>query len=78
MDIADDSTNGATFDWKGKGLLFFVSSHWEVLGYGKDEVSNLEWAVTCTSVPTSIETTKQTGEFADTRFLKDIIHTKWD
>jgi hypothetical protein len=43
------STNGATFDWRGKGWLFFVSSHWEVLGYGKDEKSDLEWAVTCTS-----------------------------
>jgi len=43
----DGSTNGATFDWRGKGWLFFVSSHWEVLGYGKDEPSNLEWAVTC-------------------------------
>jgi hypothetical protein len=47
------STNGATFDWKGKGWLFFVSSHWEVLGYGKDEASNLEWAVTCTSLRTT-------------------------
>lgn len=41
-------TNGATFDWRGKGWLFFVNSHWEVLGYGKDETANLEWAVTCT------------------------------
>ena len=44
-----NSTNGATFDWKGKGWLFFVSSHWEVLGYGREDSSNLEWAVTCTS-----------------------------
>lgn len=40
-------SNGATFDWKGKGLLFFVHSHWEVLGYGKDVEQGLEWAVTC-------------------------------
>ncbi|OWZ60151.1 hypothetical protein C356_00285 [Cryptococcus neoformans c45] len=39
-------SNGATFDWKGKGLLFFVHSHWEVLGYGKDVEQGLEWAVT--------------------------------
>ena len=42
-----NSTNGATFDWKGSGMLFFVHSHWEILGYGKDEASHLEWAVTC-------------------------------
>nr|ODN97581.1 hypothetical protein L204_02999 [Cryptococcus depauperatus CBS 7855] len=42
--------NGATFDWKGAGLLFFVHSHWEVLGYGKDEEHGLEWAVTCMSL----------------------------
>ncbi|ORX36624.1 hypothetical protein BD324DRAFT_626599 [Kockovaella imperatae] len=38
--------NGATFDWKGSGMLFFVHSHWEVLGYGTDPDSGLEWAVT--------------------------------
>ncbi|WVQ72471.1 hypothetical protein IAR50_002023 [Cryptococcus sp. DSM 104548] len=38
--------NAATFDWKGSGWLFFVHSHWEVLGYGSDESSGLEWAVT--------------------------------
>ncbi|RXK35024.1 hypothetical protein M231_07727 [Tremella mesenterica] len=45
-EILTPHTNGATFDWRGKGLLFFVSSHWEVLGYGKDEESSLQWAVT--------------------------------
>lgn len=39
--------NGATFDWKGSGMLFFVHSHWEVLGYGSDAASGQEWAVTC-------------------------------
>lgn len=39
--------NGANFDWKGSSYLFFVHSHWEVLGFGKDESSGLEWAVTC-------------------------------
>ena len=42
--------NGANFDWKGAGWLFFVHSHWEVLGYGKEETSGLEWAVTCESM----------------------------
>nr|KIR87733.1 hypothetical protein I308_01760 [Cryptococcus tetragattii IND107] len=45
-DILSPASNGATFDWKGKGLLFFVHSHWEVLGYGKDVEQGLEWAVT--------------------------------
>jgi hypothetical protein len=41
--------NGANFDWKGAGYLFFVHSHWEVLGYGKEDVggSGYEWALTC-------------------------------
>lgn len=49
-DLADLRTNGATFDWKGAGWLFFVGSHWEVLGYGKDPQTGLEWAVTCKSM----------------------------
>ncbi|KAL7421823.1 hypothetical protein Q5752_003594 [Cryptotrichosporon argae] len=35
--------NGATFNWRGKGWLFFVSSHWEILGYGEE--SGVEWLV---------------------------------
>ncbi|WVN88356.1 uncharacterized protein L203_103562 [Cryptococcus depauperatus CBS 7841] len=46
IDTLSTGYNGATFDWKGAGLLFFVHSHWEVLGYGKDEEHGLEWAVT--------------------------------
>ncbi|ORY33978.1 hypothetical protein BCR39DRAFT_518005 [Naematelia encephala] len=38
--------NGATFDWRGKSYLFFVTSHWEILGYGKDDSNGLDWAVT--------------------------------
>jgi hypothetical protein len=41
------SANGATFDWRGASYLFFVTSHWEVLGYGTDESKGLDWAVTC-------------------------------
>lgn len=44
-DLAECRTNGATFDWRGKSYLFFVSSHWEVLGYGEEK--GVEWAVTC-------------------------------
>ena len=43
------SMNGANFDWKGSGMLFFVHSHWEVLGYGKHDAAGLEWVVTCAS-----------------------------
>ncbi|KIR77199.1 hypothetical protein I306_05790 [Cryptococcus gattii EJB2] len=46
IDTLSPASNGATFDWKGKGLLFFVHSHWEVLGYGKDVEQGQEWAVT--------------------------------
>ena len=40
---------GGGWDWRGKGWLFFVSSHWELLGWG--EATTLEgkterWAVT--------------------------------
>jgi len=44
----DSRANGATFDWRGSSYLFFVTSHWEVLGYGRDISNGLEWAVTCT------------------------------
>ncbi|WVQ80760.1 hypothetical protein IAT38_002865 [Cryptococcus sp. DSM 104549] len=46
VDTLTRGANGATFDWKGSSYLFFVHSHWEVLGYGKDEQYGLEWAVT--------------------------------
>ncbi|ODN94245.1 hypothetical protein L198_05101 [Cryptococcus wingfieldii CBS 7118] len=44
--LTSSGPNAATFDWKGSGWLFFVHSHWEVLGHGSDEASGLEWAVT--------------------------------
>ncbi|KKY36526.1 hypothetical protein UCDDA912_g03436 [Diaporthe ampelina] len=43
---------GATgsWDWRGKGLLCFVTSHWEVLGWGERDVEGggdkERWAVT--------------------------------
>ncbi|KHO01826.1 uncharacterized protein MAM_00827 [Metarhizium album ARSEF 1941] len=45
----DTQSAGRGWDWRGKGWLFFVSSHWEVLGWG--EVTSAEgkkerWAVT--------------------------------
>ncbi|OAA46318.1 hypothetical protein NOR_03071 [Metarhizium rileyi] len=46
--IDTQSADGG-WDWRGKGWLFFVSSHWELLGWG--EVTNAQgkrerWAVT--------------------------------
>ncbi|KAK8864435.1 hypothetical protein IAR55_001684 [Kwoniella newhampshirensis] len=46
VDTLSTGSNGATFDWKGSSYLFFVHSHWEVLGYGENEEHGLEWAVT--------------------------------
>lgn len=47
----DDS---ASWDWRGKGILGFVTSHWEVVGWGERDVVDGEgvrggkerWAVT--------------------------------
>ena len=33
------------WDWKGKGWLFFVGSHWEILAWG-EEADGERWAVT--------------------------------
>ena len=41
-----------TFDWRGKSWLFFVTSHWEILGWGERPVAGGKpgeverWAVT--------------------------------
>lgn len=49
---AADAAGGgaASWDWRGKGWLFFVSSHWEVMAWGESrrtEDGELErWAVT--------------------------------
>jgi hypothetical protein len=45
----DTQSADGGWDWRGKGWLFFVSSHWELLGWG--EVTTAEgkkerWAVT--------------------------------
>ncbi|KAK7746725.1 hypothetical protein SLS53_001912 [Cytospora paraplurivora] len=45
------SGSGATgaWDWKGKGVLGFVTSHWEILGWGERDLGEGEkerWVVT--------------------------------
>lgn len=41
---AGDAATGS-WDWRGKGLLAFVTSHWEVLGWG-ERADGERWAVT--------------------------------
>lgn len=51
VDTASAAGPGATWswDWRGKGLLAFVTSHWEVVGWGERDAAGGEkerWAVT--------------------------------
>lgn len=51
VDTASASGAAATgsWDWRGKGLLGFVTSHWEVLGWGERDTvegGKERWAVT--------------------------------
>lgn len=49
VDTASAAGDTAAWDWRGKGWLFFVGSHWEVLGWGerRTEAGETErWAVT--------------------------------
>jgi len=40
------SSGGGEWDWRGKGWLSFVTSHWEILGWGEDPVTKECWVVT--------------------------------
>ncbi|KAK2591486.1 hypothetical protein QQS21_010832 [Conoideocrella luteorostrata] len=45
----DTQAADGEWDWRGKGMLFFVSSHWELLGWGEStsvEGKTERWAVT--------------------------------
>ncbi|KAK4122865.1 hypothetical protein N657DRAFT_646618 [Parathielavia appendiculata] len=51
VDTASSGGDTCVWDWRGSGLLFFVGSHWEVLGWGEREVPGREgeverWVVT--------------------------------
>lgn len=39
VDTASRAGDTAAWDWRGSGLLFFVGSHWEVLGWGEQPVA---------------------------------------
>ncbi|KAJ4399250.1 hypothetical protein N0V85_006079 [Neurospora sp. IMI 360204] len=50
-DLANINDDTTSWDWRGSGWLFFVSSHWEVLGWGEkknEETGEVEerWVVT--------------------------------
>ncbi|KAK1242146.1 hypothetical protein MKX07_000132 [Trichoderma sp. CBMAI-0711] len=47
--VDTQSASGGGWDWRGKGWLFFVGSHWELLGWGEETRADGEterWAVT--------------------------------
>ncbi|CAN8104614.1 unnamed protein product [Discula destructiva] len=48
IDTACGQADTGSWDWRGKGLLGFVTSHWEVLGWGEREVDGevQRWVVT--------------------------------
>ncbi|KAK4042007.1 hypothetical protein C8A01DRAFT_44898 [Parachaetomium inaequale] len=52
VDTASSAGDTGVWDWRGSGLLFFVGSHWEVLGWGERAVPGGEegeverWVVT--------------------------------
>lgn len=51
VDTASEPDSTGAWDWRGKGWLFFVSSHWEVLGWGERPCAGAEggverWVVT--------------------------------
>ncbi|KAL7941627.1 hypothetical protein V8C42DRAFT_334298 [Trichoderma barbatum] len=44
-----DTQSPGGWDWRGKGWLFFVGSHWELLGWGEETLADgrsERWAVT--------------------------------
>lgn len=48
VDTACDREDTGSWDWRGKGLLGFVTSHWEILGWGERENGDTKerWVVT--------------------------------
>lgn len=45
VDTACGPTDTGSWDWRGKGWLAFVTSHWEVLGWG-ERADGERWVVT--------------------------------
>ncbi|KAK3988193.1 hypothetical protein QBC44DRAFT_329989 [Cladorrhinum sp. PSN332] len=40
VDTTSNSADTGTWDWRGSGLLFFVTSHWEILGWGERDLDD--------------------------------------
>lgn len=45
VDTACAAGDAGSWDWRGKGMLGFVTSHWEVLGWG-ERADGERWVVT--------------------------------
>ncbi|KAK3314664.1 hypothetical protein B0H66DRAFT_317823 [Apodospora peruviana] len=50
IDTISTAGDSSAWDWRGKGLLFLITSHWEILGWGERRLRNGEeverWMVT--------------------------------
>lgn len=50
IDTAASKDESSSFNWRGKGLLWLIGSHWEVLGWGErdlpDGKGKERWVVT--------------------------------
>ncbi|ODA82065.1 hypothetical protein RJ55_00570 [Drechmeria coniospora] len=49
VDMQAEAGRGQAWDWRGKSWLFFVTSHWELLGWGEETTADGQterWAVT--------------------------------
>ncbi|KAK0673486.1 hypothetical protein QBC41DRAFT_214832 [Cercophora samala] len=46
IDTASTPTSLTAWDWRGSGFLFFVTSHWEILGHGEVPETGERWVVT--------------------------------
>lgn len=40
VDTASSPGDTGAWDWRGSGLLFFVTSHWEILGWGERDLND--------------------------------------
>ncbi|KAK0741641.1 hypothetical protein B0T21DRAFT_359821 [Apiosordaria backusii] len=46
IDTSSTANSLTSWDWRGSGLLFFVTSHWEILGFGEVPETGEKWVVT--------------------------------
>ncbi len=72
IDIPD--RNGG-WDWKGKGLLRFVSSHWEVLSWGERESERwmITWFGKSLFTPEGVDSYSDLKEGGSEELLEEIM-----